>query len=37
VPPERLHVTPTCGLASLRREHAEAKLVRLARAARTVV
>ena len=37
VAPERLHVTPSCGLGTVPRDAAETKLVRLARAARAAV
>jgi 5-methyltetrahydropteroyltriglutamate--homocysteine methyltransferase len=37
VAPERLHVTPSCGLGSIPRRAAEAKLVQLTRAARAAV
>ncbi|HEY8199839.1 MAG TPA: hypothetical protein VII47_00635 [Actinomycetota bacterium] len=36
VPADRLQVTPSCGLGKLPRDRAEAKLVRLVRAARSV-
>jgi 5-methyltetrahydropteroyltriglutamate--homocysteine methyltransferase len=36
VPADRLQVTPSCGLGSLARDQAEAKLVRLVRAVRSV-